>query len=162
MRSSAGGNPDAIWRAGRGLFGNHGGHGGEVGFLVKGAAAGNHFVKHAAEGKDIGAPIDILARGLFGRHVGDGAQDMAHIGEGLGGTGFGIAGNIDFGDSEIEDLDQAAFGHHDVAGLEIAMYDAGGVRGGDGIGDLYGDGQQLAQGHTAGLEACRLRRVPWR
>jgi hypothetical protein len=64
-------------------------------------------------------------------------------------VGFGIAGGGDFGDPEIQDLGQAPFRHHDVAGLEVAMHDAGGVRGGDGVGNLDGDGQHLAQGRPA-------------
>ena len=66
-------------------------------------------------------------------------------GEGLRGAGFGIAGGGDLGDPEIQDLHQAALGHHDVARLEVAMHDARGVGGGERIGNLDRDRQHLAQ-----------------
>ena len=53
------------------------------------------------------------------------------------------------GDPEIQDFDQSAIGHHDVAGFEVAMHDTGGVGRSDGVGNLYRDGQQLAQRHAA-------------
>ena len=51
------------------------------------------------------------------------------------------------GEPEVEHLDRAgARGQHDVFGLEIAMHDAGGVRGGHGVGDLDGDFDGAADG----------------
>jgi hypothetical protein len=47
-------------------------------------------------------------------------------------------------EAEVENLDAAIFGQHDVFRLEVAVNDAGGVRGGQAVGDLRGDFEQLA------------------
>jgi hypothetical protein len=57
-------------------------HGGEhVGDRVtfEQPLAGEHLVEHDPEGPDVGAFVDRLALGLFGRHVGGGADDHAHL-----------------------------------------------------------------------------------
>ena len=38
--------------------------------------------------------------------------------------------------------------HHDVGGLQIAVYDAGGVRGGERAGHLRGDAQRIGEPHA--------------
>ena len=59
-----------------------------------------------------------------------------------GGGGWRLAG-----EAEVEDLGSAVFGEHDVFGLEVAVDDAGGVGGGEAIGDLGGDLDQPADGN---------------
>ena len=44
---------------------------------VEGAAARQHFVEHAAEREDVGAPVDRPALRLFGRHVRRGSEDQS-------------------------------------------------------------------------------------
>src|SRR5258708_4548502 len=59
-------------------------------------AAGGHFIEDDAKAEKIAARIEIAAAGLFGRHIGDGAESGAGAGE-IGGvervvvvfTGFG-------------------------------------------------------------------------
>ena len=54
----------------------------------------------------------------------------------------------ELGQSEIEELDAALGVDHDVAGLEIAVHDAGGVRLGQRAGDLDGVAQDLLEPHA--------------
>jgi hypothetical protein len=48
------------------------------------------------------------------------------------------AASVSFARPKSSHLHQRLLGHHDVAGLEIPMDDAGRVRPGQRIGDLYG------------------------
>src|ERR1019366_7828593 len=84
----------------------------------------------------------------------DGAEDGAGKGV-LDGEGvFGRTGSEHLaGQSEVEDLDPGGCGQHDVFGFEVAMDEAGGVRGGDAVGDLHGDLQKFADGDVAALHA---------
>src|SRR2546427_10253555 len=54
---------------------------GRGGFSTKGELSGGHLVKHDAERKKIGTGIQILAEGLFGEHVGNGAKRGTWAGE---------------------------------------------------------------------------------
>jgi hypothetical protein len=53
--------------------------------------------------------------------------------------------------TEVEELG-ARPGQHDVARLQVAVHHALPVRGGEGLGDLRGDGQCLVQWQAALLE----------
>src|SRR5690242_21742407 len=44
---------------------------------LKGKIAGNHLVKHQAEGVDVGASVDVSALDLLGRHVPRRTEDLA-------------------------------------------------------------------------------------
>ena len=55
-------------------------------------------------------------------------------------------GGSDFGETEIEDAYATVAGDQDVVGFEIAMDDARGVRGGQTIGDLDRDVEELPAG----------------
>ena len=44
-------------------------------FAPEQSPAGQHFVKHNAEGPNVGTPIDRLAFGLLRRHVGRSPED---------------------------------------------------------------------------------------
>ena len=124
------------------IFGNHRRQCRQIGIFMKGAAPRNHFIEHTAKGKDIGPPIHFLARRLFGRHIGHRAENLARLGKRLRQIGFGGGGG-DLGDPEIQDLHQPALRHHNVARFQVAMHDAGGVRGRDGAGNLHRDRQHL-------------------
>jgi len=47
-------------------------------------------------------------------------------------------GGNELGEAEVEDLDEAVPGHHDVLGLEIPVDDPRGVGLGEAVGDLRG------------------------
>ncbi len=96
--------------------------------------AGNHLQQHHAEGPDVGAPVDGLAAGLLGAHVGGGAEQCTDGGHRRGdrrGVGqprrAARAGRVPFerlGQAEVEQLDLAVGGEHHVGRLEIAVDDA--------------------------------------
>src|SRR6202034_1647247 len=128
------------------------------GFSGEGQLAGGHFVEHDGEGEEVGAGVEILAADLFGRHIGDGADGGAGSGDVLGAFADGgerVAGVVDvvlfcvgvgaglFGEAEVENFGVAAAGDEDVGGLDVAMDDAGGVSGVEGVGDFNADVEEL-------------------
>lgn len=126
-------------------------------------AAGEQFVKHAAEGEDIGALIDLAAPGLLGAHVSAGAHDLADHGgrvvalgrsDGRRERGGGIDLRVIDGSrkAEIEHLHPAIRSEHDVAGLEIAVDDSLLVGDGESRGDLSGERKGLRDGKHAPCE----------
>ncbi len=60
---------------------------------------------------------------------------------GAGGVEVGFVAAELAGEAEVEDLDQAAVGEHDVGGFEVAMEDAELMRGGESVGDLDAGGE---------------------
>ncbi len=60
-----------------------------------------------------------------------------------------------FRQPEVQHLHVAVARNHNVFGLEIAMYDAGGVRRRERIGDLDGGIQGFPRRQTAPLEDAR-------
>ena len=82
-----------------------------------------------------------LAFRLFWRHVGNRADDRAGHGEPqLDAACFaervGLNRVSPFGESEVEDLDDAIAVDHQVRGLEVAVDDVRGMSGGETVGDL--------------------------
>lgn len=93
-----------------------------------------HLVQHTAQRVQIGGLRDLLGLELLRSHV----AGRAHADAGAGQPG--LVGVVDDAPhAEVEDLDRAALGEHDVGGLEVAVDDAGGVRGGEAVGDLGTD-----------------------
>jgi hypothetical protein len=91
-----------------------------------------------------------LGAGLFGRHVGDGAESGTRTGEVLvidGGSrrvgrsslGGRTSRGRDFGQTEIENLGVSALGDKNVGGLDVAMDDALGVRGVEAVCNVNAD-----------------------
>jgi len=84
--------------------------------------------------------VERVPFGLFRREIRNGAHHGVATAPALSCAGHGLRGSElgrsldELGESEVEDLGVAGGGDHDVCGLEIAMHDAGGVRGGDGVG----------------------------
>ncbi len=131
----------------------------------KGVASGGELVEDEAEGEDVGLDGGLAGDELLWRHVGDGAAAS-----GVGGAGysvgigvplFGWAGGIEVcfiggeaaGEAEVEDLDEAAVGEHDVGWFEVAMEDAERVGGGETVRDLNAGGEdELEAGGTFGDE----------
>src|SRR5438876_3251902 len=106
-------------------------------FAIEGHHAGEQFVEHDAAGKDIGAAIHHLGVDLLGRHVSDGADNLA-------GAGHGIVANA--GDAEIHDLAIAVAQHHEIGGLDVAMDDAAAVRVSQAIAGLHDVSQLFYDG----------------
>ena len=129
---------------------------------MKGVAAGGELVEDEAEGEDVGLNSGLPGDELLGRHVGDGAA-AGGVGAAFGGGAIGLlgSGGVEVGlvgaeaagEAEVEDLDEAAVGEHDVGGLEVAMEDAERVRGGEAVGDLDAGGEdELEAGGALGDE----------
>ena len=116
---------------------------------VEGLAAPQHLEEHAPEGPDVRPPVHRLAPGLLRRHVPRRPQE--HPGLGAPGRESGGLGPVltraarqrmdphGLGEPEVEDLDVAVLGDHDVAGLQVAVDDALLVGDLEGLGDLPGD-----------------------
>ena len=126
---------------------------------VEGLAAPQHLEEHAPEGPDVGAPVHRLAPGLLGRHVPGRPQEHPGLGP-AGGEGGGLGPvlprasreRVDahgLGQAEVEDLDLAVLGDHDVSGLEVAVDDALLVGDLEGLGDLGGDLHRVGDGDGA-------------
>ena len=98
---------------------------------VERVAAGGELVEYEAEGEDVGLDGGASGDELFRGHVGDGAA-ASGVGATAGGSlvaadagvWLGVVGCETASETEVEDLDQAAVGEHDVGGFEIAMEDA--------------------------------------
>ena len=58
----------------------------------------------------------------------------------------------EFCQAEVQDFHDAVLAHHDVLRLDVAMNDAGGVRGDECGGDLYRDVEHFDQLEVA--DAC--------
>ena len=109
------------------------------------AAAGQHVVEHQPERVVIGAVIDGGAARLLGRHVFERAHDRA------AGGGRRGAGRHRSRDPEVHDQRLAVLVDHDVLGLEIAVHDAGLVRGGQSRGDVLREDQRLRRRQLAAI-----------
>ena len=109
----------------------------------------------------------LLALDLLGRQVGRGAHHA-------GGAGQGErpadplrrlpAGQAEVGDHGADPV--AAFDQHDVAGLQVAVDDAGLVGGVERVRDLADDGQRLLRGQRPGAPeplrpGSRPAAAPW-
>ena len=118
-------------------------------FARKRQQAGRHFIEHNPEGEQICAAIQFLRRGLFGRHVSDGAEHEPRTGEVYKGCLSGVAGGHATGrntgklsQAEIYDFGVSTVGDENVRGLDVAMNNALGVRRIERIGDLDGQGEK--------------------
>ena len=87
--------------------------------------ARQRLVEHEREAVEVAALVDALAGGLLGRHVGEGADDVAGPRERL------VAGQV--GDAEVGQLGHAGrrarrVGDDHVLRLDVAVHDAAAVR----------------------------------
>ena len=127
-----------------------------------------HLVQHDAEREDVRAVIHRAPGDLLGRHVGHRAHHdpLARLQERLvrchvlrtcrtgtcsthRRTSHASHCRTQFREAEVEHLDAAVGGDHDVGRLEIAVDDALVVRGGQCVGDRERDRHQAFTGQTA-------------
>jgi hypothetical protein len=104
-------------------------------------AARHQLVEHGAEREHVRRLVERLALGLLRRHVRCGAEDGPWRRLDVRRRG-GLLRLIDRQhpcQAEVEHLDVAVRAHHHVLRLDVAVYDAGGVRAREGQGDLTGD-----------------------
>ena len=83
--------------------------------------AGEHLVEHEPDGKEIGAFVGLVAERLFGREVVDRPEQRAHRG------GPGLVGSERQRHPQVAELRLPGRREEDVAGLDVAMDDPGGV-----------------------------------
>ncbi len=106
--------------------------------------AGQHLVEHGAQRKDVGTPSYHPSHHLLRRHVFGRAEDIA---------GHRARSRGKERDAEIGDLHQAAFQHHDIGWLDIAVHDAFVVREREPIRNLRHDVDDFfRREHHAGVE----------
>src|ERR1035438_6287676 len=142
------------WR----LFAQHRGHRVDFGFTTKRPASSHHFVENRTEAEDVAAVVYRLAPQLLGRHVGDGANHSSMLGYRRQTLDAAIVfgRRLQFGHTEIQDLDPPVVRQKQIFRLEIAMNNEPVMSGGKALSDLesivrgvpHGDGtfgQPLAQ-----------------
>ena len=116
-----------------------GGVGGE------GHVAGEELVGDDAESVDVGPPVHLGARGLFGGHVLRGAADHAGLGELVGALQH-------LRDAEVGQVDALVLVQQDVLGLHVAVHDALAVR----VGQRLGGALENAHGRAPDREPSAL------
>ena len=104
--------------------------------------AGDHLVHHRAERVEIGAGVGLLRARLLRRNV----EQRSHDGAGRAVLERRLRLG-ELGQAEVEHLHVAVGPQHDVFRLDVAVDDAGVVRGGERAGDADGDVE-----HFAGIE----------
>jgi hypothetical protein len=109
---------------------------------------GQQLPEHDAGGVDVGARVGAAVDDLLGGEVGDGAEQQA----GGGGEGGGLDGA---GQPEVGDLDPAVVGDQQVLGLDVAVHQARGVRGGQRAQDGLEQRERLRRGQGALLAQQR-------
>ncbi len=121
----------ATLRPRRAVGGDRGQHGDRVALLGEGRAALDGGVQRRAQRPDVVGRRRVPAPGQLRGEVRRGAGHQARLGEGR------VAGGPR--DAEVGDLRRVVVGHQDVAGLDVAVDGAPGVRGGEAVGDLRAD-----------------------
>src|SRR5205823_3193732 len=98
----------------------------------KGALAGEQLVEDRPGGEDVARRTRFLAPRLFRREIAGCPEDGS--GRGQAGTFLVVGGEA--GEPEVEDLQAAVVGEEEILRLEVAVYDAAGVRDGETAGEL--------------------------
>ena len=123
----------------------------------KGVMPGRHFVEHDAQREQVRPRVQLLAPGLFGRHVQGRAHGAARARqvmlveavrlrrrEGRAGRFGNVAQHQrSLRQAEIQDLRGPAVHEEDVRGLDVAVHDSLRVRRIQAVGDLDADLQEL-------------------
>src|SRR4029077_8637390 len=109
--------------------------------------AGDHFIEHHAEGKDVATAVNGATLDLLGRHIAGRAHDVRGLLHG--------AELQDFCGAEVGDLDGVIAGKHQVRGLNVAMHHVTLVGKLQGATGLCHDAQNARQGKgVAVVEEC--------
>ena len=119
-------------------------------------AAGEHLVEHDAEGEHVRRRGDFGADQLLRSHVADRAHGHARAGAHERGCIFAPV-LAELGQAEIENLRVAVRRDDHVLRLDVAVDDAGLVRGGQGRGDLCADFDDVGDRHRAAANALAER-----
>ena len=103
--------------------------------------AGEHFVQHRAKGVDVAARVDgPFTHRLFGRHVLRRAEAQAGLRQPRAADALYGERNAEVGNERVAALQQ------DVLGLDVAMDDAEGMRGAEGVGHFARNQQRGLDG----------------
>ena len=105
---------------------------------TKWLSSGEHLVEHDTERPQVRTSVHVLAPDLLRRHIGHRPEADA---------GFAQTLIPRFGQSKVEDPHRAVGQQHDVARLQVAVHDSGGVCGLQPFSDLSRDLQSLAHGN---------------
>src|ERR1700694_4899999 len=97
--------------------------------------SGDHLVQHGTQGEQIAARVELFTSRLLRRHVCDGADGCSRASEQmLRGVANRIAAESfllvlqQLGQSEIENLYDAAIGDENISGLDVGVADSFFVR----------------------------------
>ena len=104
--------------------------------------AGEQLVQQGPEGEDVGARVHATAPDLLRCHVARRAEHRARFGLQPGRALAARVGHL--GEAEVQDLHAPVARDHHVVRLQVAVGDAGGVRGGQPVGNLRRDVEGLA------------------
>ncbi len=113
----------------------------------KGKSVGQQLIKNDPGGVNVRARINRLIPELLGRHVVQTSDDLPGSGERV----IPQAGN-----AEIDNLDASVIQHHDVAGLNVPMYDPALVCVSQPLADLDDDVDFFHQRHGRDGRATEL------
>ncbi len=94
----------------------------------EGTMPDDHLVEHHPQRPEVGPRVDLIAANLFGRHVGRRPNRRVRRGQ--------LLAAHEFGQPEIENLDDPLLGHQHVPGLEVPVHDPALVRGSQSLRDL--------------------------
>ena len=108
-----------------------------LGVPREGHLAGDAAEQHAAQGVDVGASVHLVVADLLGRHVVDRPDELTRAGQ--SGSGVHPLGDAEVGEVRMIGRCAAIAGQQDVAGLDVAMDQALGVRGVQRRGRLRDD-----------------------
>ena len=113
---------------------------------VERARSGRHLIQHGAKRKEVAPVVDRrTVHQTLRRHVVDGPEDDADVGQIVGGLSVPVDRREMLGETEIEQLDQPVVGQEDVAGRDVTVDDALLVGNRQRIGDLATDHQHLIE-----------------
>ena len=119
---------------------------------LKGSLSRHHLEEQNAERPEIGTGVDVAPPGLFGRHVGRRSHGRTRSGNRSHGH--------ELGQPEIQDLDQAVFGHDHVCGFDVPVDDVFGVDLLEAARNLFGEVHRFVERKGA-LRELFLERLPF-